>query len=139
MRYIGVFAFAYAGIMLALNIIMPLIGVHTGTGVQICTLFAAVYGTTAVFSKDHHRAPDRSERRRLTWGSLLASYVVSFIGAYIMLAVAGHDLLQIISDVNQKLTPILLGVAVIIVTLLYYVLMGLCYAMFGKIAARQFA
>lgn len=135
-RYVGIFAALYGVLLLALSVVMETFDLDLGKGASVGVPIAAVYGTCGFFAAAHGRAPDRSERRRLTWGSLLASYAVSFAAIYIGMAIAGEDFLQLISDVNQKLTPILLGVAVIIVTLVYYVLFGLMYWMLGAAAMR---
>ncbi len=55
-----------------------------------------------------------------------------------MLTLAGHDLWAVFNEIFVKITPVLFGVAFIIVTLIYYLFLGVCYWWVGKIAARAY-
>jgi hypothetical protein len=135
-RYCGIFGIVYAALLFAVNVLDHGFGMDLGRGVTSATLIAAAYGAVSFFLKDNGRVPDARERRRLTWGSIFISYVVSIVVASVVLSATGTSFWAMLSEINQKVTPILLGVAVIIVTLLYYLFLGLCYRVFGGIALK---
>lgn len=138
MKYCGIFALVYAGLMLAVNTLFHALNVDLGAGANAGMAIAAACGGVAAFVKDHGRSPSKGERRKLTWGSIAASILISLIGFFIMLTLAGHDPWAVFNEIFVKITPVLFGVAFIIVTLIYYLFLGVCYWWIGKIAARAY-
>ncbi len=111
-------------------------GIEPEGGVNMGMFAAAIAVTSISYTKAYGRAPDRSERRKLTWGSLFSSVLISLAAAWMLLTLEGEDPAAAFSEVVDKLTPILFGVAVIIGTLVYYVLMGIGYWVMGKVAEK---
>lgn len=134
-RYCGVFSIIYAVLIIVINV-LDRSGVDLGNAVTTASLITAVYGASAFFVRDHGRVPDSKERRRLAWGSIFISYLISIVIASFLLSLEGTSFGAVLGQVSEKITPVLLSVAIIIVTLIYYLFLGLCYRVFSGIALR---
>ena len=75
--YVIRFAVVYALLIIFLAVIWSALGIDSGTGVSMSALMAAAVYTAAKFVKDHKRVPSSGEKSRLTWLSLLASWIIS--------------------------------------------------------------
>lgn len=89
------------------------------------------------FAKDNDAVPDKSQRRRLTWGCVLVSYLVGLISLVVVFALSPETHVKFVETFSDSAAIFLTGVAFIIVTLIYYILMGIVFAVFGKIVAKK--
>ncbi len=136
-RYLGIFGLIYAGLIVSLNVLDRGFDVNLGNAANTAILIGSVYGAASFFVRDHGRVPDARERRRLTWASVLISYAISITALSFLLHLDGASVGALLKEVNEKMTPILFGVAVIILTLIYYLFLGLCYRAFAAIALKH--
>lgn len=134
-KYIGVFTITYVAALILVQCVAQFS--HLPSGANAGVLVASVYISVNSFVKDWRRTPDRPERRGLSWGCLFASYVASLIVAFGVFTLNGESFITFLAELNEKMMPVLLGVAFIIVSLLYYIIIGICFSIFGKIAARN--
>lgn len=129
------FTAVYAGLLALANIISHFLHLQVPGGVNAGIIVCAVYAAAASFAHKNGRVADKGERRRLTWGSLASSYGISAIAFYILLKTnkSGMNLSEVITGAHIFLFVI----ALIIVTAVYYILLGALYLWFGKLAAKQ--
>ncbi|MBU0800466.1 MAG: ABZJ_00895 family protein [Alphaproteobacteria bacterium] len=137
-KYCGIFALVYAGLMFAMGMLSKAFDFNSSVSVNTGMLIAGAWVGTAAFLQDHRRSPNKHERRRLMGGSLAASVIVSLVGFYVTASFAGRDPILIFTEIVREITPVIFAVAVVIVMVGYYTILGLCYWWFGLIAAKVF-
>jgi len=73
----------------------------------------------------------------MTQGSLFFSFVVSFVASYILLSVNGLDPLALLTEWVDFVSPPLFGAAIIFMTLIYYLVLGIMFFFLGNIMFKQ--
>jgi peptidoglycan biosynthesis protein MviN/MurJ (putative lipid II flippase) len=135
-RYIALFSVIYAALMLLFNAVVYGFNIDIDSSANIAMLLGASYGTIARFVSEQKRTPNTLEKRKLIWGSILSSFIVSLAVVATVLTILGNpeawdELNQLI---HQLSIPIWLGI-IAFVTLLYYIVLNLVYGW----GAKQFA
>lgn len=64
------------------------------------------------------------------------AFFVSFGSVYLVMISSGESPWAVFVELLNRVTPVLFGVAFVIITLVYYLLLGFCYGCFGKIITR---
>lgn len=125
------FTLTYAVLICVFSIISYFLDLTVSSGINAAIIVCAAYMAMKAFVRSCHEVPSVRERRRLAWYSLLSSYVISVTAFVVLRALHIID-----TDWLADLTGahiILFGVGAIIVTALYYLLLGLVYLFFGKV------
>lgn len=132
--YIIRFSLAYAAALILIAIIMEVLKVDSSTGSSMGSLIAAVSYTAFTFVKDHKRMPSTDERKKLTWLSLVASFIISLVLVIAFLGVVGELglLTQLPSLLSQVGPFLMLGVFLFVVGI-YYAGLWVSYGWFAKI------
>lgn len=127
------FGVVYALLILVLAAIWSALGIDSGSGVSMGALVAAAVYTAAKFVKDHKRVPSPGEKARLTWLSLLASWIVSIMlpVGYLMFVSGLKGLQQVAQGLSQLNPTIIVGV-LLVVCLLYFTVLWFSYGWFAK-------
>ncbi len=117
-------------------IVANLIPVDIGYGANSCALIISVFASVHLFVKNNERVPEKSERRKMAWGFLLSSYVISFFAVLITARMNGFysDLMSLSEDSG---IVIVFCFAIIIVSLIYYLILGISIRIFGNLAAKS--
>ena len=132
----------YFGLYLVLSALIAVIGafINIGSGASIIAPFAAAVSTGQFFMKDHLRAPDAAEKKRLVWGSLAISWGASVIALLVILAVikaTGEDISQFTEMASSGMFMAIMLVILILVFLITYAMTSWAYGGFlTKMAAK---
>lgn len=137
-RYCVIYALVYAGCLALINVLGSIAEVNLGSGGNAGALVGSAYIAVSKFVRDNGRVPDTAERRRLTWGSILASYLVSLLAVWAIFTFSSEDHSELFDMIARKGVLFLAGVSFVIITLFYYLMLGVCFYLFGKIAARHY-
>jgi peptidoglycan biosynthesis protein MviN/MurJ (putative lipid II flippase) len=136
--YVALFSTVYAGLLLMLNAIVYGLNVDIGSSASVAMLLGAAYSTIAKFVSEHKRTPKKSERQKLIWGSILASFIVSLIVvATVLMLVANPAMWEELDQLFQQISVgVWLGILVL-ATLLQYIVLSLVYGWGAKHIARR--
>ena len=95
-KYVLIFSGVYLASFIAAVLVSSMFDLDGSFTVG--TLMAGAMITSLVFVKDYKRAPNRTERRTLVWGSLLSSMALSSIVAavYLLFAPEGASIIEIL-------------------------------------------
>ena len=132
----------YLGLYLAISMLLTVIGtfINIGAGPSIIVPFAAAVSTGQFFMKDHLRAPNDAEKKRLVWGSLAITWGVSVIALLVILAVikaTGEDMSQFTDMASSGVFMAIMLVVLILVFLISYAMTNWAYGSFlTKMAAK---
>ncbi len=133
-KHILIFSSVYGGLLLLLNLI-PL---DLGSGVNAGVLVAAVCITSQKFVRSNDRAPNTSERRKLTWGCLFASYIVSAIILVFSSFILGVDYSEFLPATINDGMLFLIFMSLVLVSLIYYMALGIMFKVFCGICAKKY-
>jgi hypothetical protein len=136
MKYILFFSAIYAGFMICVNILVHVFNIDIGSGANIAMLIGAGYGAAIKFVQDTKRPPSKYEKRLLSFGCLVSSFLISLVGVAIIIPLAlGSsglaELKQLLNELSitaSLLIPVFIG-------LLYYAILN---TLFGW-AANKYA
>ncbi len=135
-KYIYKFSIVYAIGLIALTAIFNIFDINHSSGVSIAILIAAAMYTVGKFIEENKRTPNKKEKSKLVWSSLIVSWVLSIILAIvIVLALNGTQGLFEISKLAEQLNIIVIAVILFVVSLLYFAVLSWSY---GGLAKKQF-
>ncbi len=137
LRYNLILAGIYSISLIIVNTIIQFTGLDISRAGGLAALLTAVYATVAIFVQKNGRAPNKVERKRLTRSALLISVISSLAITHVWLLIEGESLFDIYITVKDELSIILLGAIAIIILLIYYLILGTTFLMFGKIIEKQ--
>jgi hypothetical protein len=132
--YVVRFAVAYAVALVGVGVILTVFDVEGGSSGSIAALFVGVVIAATKFVKEEKRVPNPSERKKLAWLSLVASFAVSLILAVGVLVALGQ--LDVIAALPKMIGQVGSGLvigALVFATVLYSFALWFSYGWFAKI------
>lgn len=108
--YVVRFTLVYVVTLIAVAAVLTAQGVEAESGTSMAALVVAVAFTVSKFVKAQRRVPTPSERKKLTWLSLAASFTVSLVLGLAFLAVMSQ--LSLIAQTPGLLAPFSGGLVV---------------------------
>ena len=131
--YVVRFAIAYTVALIAVGAVLTVLEVNGSSSGSIASLFAGVVIDASGFVKNEKRVPSPSERKKLTWLSLVASYVISLGLAVAVLAALGQlEVIKVLPSLVAEVgTGIVIG-SLLFVTVLYGLVLWFSYGWFAK-------
>ena len=131
--YVIRFGVVYALLIIVLAVIGSALDIGSGSGASMGALVAAAMYVAAKFVKDHQRVPSPDEKSRLTWLSLLASWIVSIMlpVGYLAFASGSKGLEQAVQGLS-RLNPTIIVRVLLVVCLLYFTALWFSYGWFAK-------
>ena len=138
--YVMRFTVAYTVALAILAVGTTLLGIKSGWPASGGALMAGVFIAVSRFVRDYERTPDQSERRRLAFGSLLASALVSVVLVVGIQGIVGgaKGILALGVLFSQIEIGIFLG-ALVLVSAGYASALWLAYGWLAKISYRTLA
>jgi hypothetical protein len=135
-KYILKFSIAYAIGLVAVTAIFYIFDLNGSSGVSIVLLISAAMYAVGEFIKEHKRTPNKSEKYKLAWLSLIISWVMSILLAVtITVALSGIQGLFELSDLALELNTIIIFVIIFIVSLLNFAILLWSY---GGLANKKY-
>ena len=135
--YVVRFSLAYAVALIAIALILTVLNLDSNSGTSMAALFTAVVFTIAKFVKDQKRVPTLSERKKLTWLSLMASFAVSLVLAVGVIALTGQlSLIAQLPSVLEQLGGLMVVGAFVFITAIYSLTLWFSYGWFAKAQYR---
>lgn len=131
--YIIRFTVSYGVALLAIGLILELIDMDARSSGSVAALMAAVSYTASTFVNVEKRLPTLSEKKRLTWFSLMTSILVSLV--LVLATLAFFDelaLLERLPDLMSQIGSGVLAGIIIFVLVLYYMMLRVAYASFAN-------
>ncbi len=130
LKYILRFSLIYLVAIILVGTILILLNIDSNSGAKIGALLAAVVMTIDKFLKDNKRIPNKQEKSKLVWGSLIASFIVSSLVVVPLLILSGEfsNIIKLISGESSKYFL----AAFIFITVIYYLLLTFFYGSFSK-------
>lgn len=134
-KYVIRFGIVNLLLLVAIAVVLTLLGVDGNSGTSVAALIGAALAAGNRFLKDHKRLPNPSEKRRLTWLSLLAAVVVSLclLVAFLLWSGATRELLSMLPP-GTYTAAVVLGVLAF-VTALHFLALSFSY---GFLLKRQY-
>ena len=136
-RYSFIYAGFFACLLISLNVVCSLLNIDVGMGLNMGVTIGAVFGTLTFFFKEQNRTPNKSELRRLTWGSLAAAYLVSLLAFLLILILDYQGARKIFSDLFTAVHPAIWLFAFAITTLIYALVIRVLYSIAGQLIEKQ--
>ena len=134
-RYIFKFSIAYFVGIIALAVILHVFELEHNSGASIAVLIGAAMYCVGKFIEENKRIPNKSEKSKMIWFSLLASWLISIIQLFIIvLIVDGAPILAELSSLIEKLNITIITGIVIFVSLIYFAILSWSY---GSLAEKQ--
>jgi len=127
-KYILYFCAAYAVAMIIITIIISFFDLPSGTSVGC--LLAAGFATSAKFVKDNRRIPEAHEKKKLVYGCLLASLVISFLASIIALFLF-YETAAFFQDIRTVPTFIWV-IALGLTLLIHYCILAVSFGFFAN-------
>lgn len=131
-KYCVIFSITYFVLLLLLNLAPHVLNTNVGAGSNIGALLASGIFTAFKFVSDHKRVPDRSEKRKLIWGSYVASILASIIIAGILFSMMDAQDRNGIYSLLKQLPAFMITAAALIITGLYYACFSVTYGPLSK-------
>lgn len=132
-KYVIKFCFAYALGLVAVFAILYFLDLDGGSGLSFSVLISGGVYAGGKFVEDNKRAPDKQEKSKLVWLSLLSCCGLSVVySVIIVLAVAGFDGLLYIYGIVKIINFMIILGAFLFVSLLYFLILSWCYGGFAK-------
>ncbi len=134
-QYILKFSIAYIIGLVALAAIFYFLDLDGGSGASIGALIGAAMYSSGKFIEENKRIPNKVEKSKLVWLSLLLSWVVSIILVVIFVLVFdGFEGLFELSNLMLELNAIVIFGILFFVSLLHFLALYWCY---GGLAKKQ--
>lgn len=135
-RYIIKFSIAYAIGLIAITAIFIIFDLDHSSGASIGVLIGAAMYSVGKFIEENKRIPNKIEKSKLVWFSLISSYITSIILAVIVIsALDGIQGLTELAKLIEKLNIVIISGATIVVSLIYFVILSWSY---GSLAKKQY-
>jgi hypothetical protein len=138
-KYIITFAIVYTALHLLIMGGMYVFDIDNGNSMNIPMLIIAVLCTSNTFIKDNNRGFEKSEIRKLSFFSMLVSFLASI---FVYVLVINFDPSLSVSDIKELLAslPAIVWLLIILfIGMFYYFILTLCYGwLTNKVYAKQF-
>ena len=131
-RYCIFFALAYGALLALVNIAIAVFNIEVGSALNIASLVAAIYISAYKFAKEQDRIPEKTEKKKIAVGCLLTAYAISLIIAIITALLSGLSFTALF----QGISPVMLFMSIVIVTIIYLTAIYLSYGWFVRIALK---
>lgn len=126
-RYLRLFAFVYFCASIVGDLLIIYFEIDRNIGLSLGMLMASAFITGAKFVMDKKRCPEKEERQKLIWGSLLLSIVISVIVPLLMIYVnVGLEGIKSLAAL-LAIPQLYWIIAVAIMTLVYWIVLTLSY------------
>ncbi len=136
-KYIISFSACYTIGVVTVFIVLTVLDLEGNSGISVGILIASALYAVIKFIDDNKRAPNKTEKNKLVWQSLLMSWLVSLV-LFLIAAVVileTEDISFLGELVTQTNIAIFLGAAVFI-TLIQW---GILVYSYGPLAKRRYA
>ena len=137
-KYIVQFGVVYTIGLIALYVIFMIINLdsNSGSGASIALLFASAIYSVGKFIQDNKRVPNKNEKSKLVWITLLTAIIVSAALVVIVGVIFGGvvGLSEMFHALSTLPLSIMVGI-IFFVTLLHFVILSYGY---GGFASKQF-
>jgi hypothetical protein len=122
-RYITIFTAAYVALLLLFAAGVELLKLNGGAAFAVTSVMGAGFIASAVFGKDHARAPTREEKAAFAWRALLCVWLVSLVFSIVLLAllVPASEVRAMLRNFTSGSMPILAAGIVMFISVLYYI------------------
>lgn len=135
-KYIFKFSVTYAIGLIALTAIFNIFDLDHSTGASIGVLIGAAMYSVGKFIEENKRIPNKAEKSKLVWLSLISSFITSIILAVIVISVLDDAQgLAELAKLLEKLNVVILSGATIFVLLIYFAVLSWSY---GSLAKKQY-
>lgn len=135
-KYILKFGIAYIIGLIALAAIFHFLDLNGGSGASIGVLIGAAMYSVGKFIEENKRIPNKKEKSKLVWFSLLASWATSIILLIIVvLALEGLGGFSELAKLALKLNVIVIIGIIFFVSAIYFLVLSWCY---GGLANKQY-
>lgn len=134
-RYLLGFGIAYALAVIVVGLVAAFAPIGNNGGLSVAALLVGAVYASGRFVKEQQRVPDRSEKWRLAWGSLLTSVPVSVMLAGGYLAISGEA--QSLEVMVAALSEIRLPIVAAVVVLMLLVHLAVLWFAYGWFASWQ--
>jgi len=132
-KYIIKFNIAYAIGLVAITAIFIIFDLDHSLGASIGILIGAAMYSVGKFIEENKRIPNKIEKSKLVWLSLISSYITSIVLAVIViLLLDGIQGLTELSKLIEKLNIVIIAGATVVVSLIYFVVLSWSYGGLAK-------
>ncbi|MDP4537476.1 ABZJ_00895 family protein [Alkalimonas collagenimarina] len=132
-RYVFVFSGYYAAFMCVINVLAYGFDIDLGSSANMAILIGSGYAAAIKFVVELGRAPSAKERRLLSLGCLLSSFIISALGVLIVIPVVlGSGAWEEISELFKTLSPLVWIAITLVIGLLYYFVLTLIFGWMAK-------
>lgn len=135
-KYIIKFSIAYAIGLVAITAIFIIFDLDHSSGASIGVLIGAAMYSVGKFIEENKRIPNKIEKSKLVWLSLISSYITSIVLAVIVISLLdGIQGLAELAKLIEKLNVVIIVGATVVVSLIYFVVLSWSY---GGLAKKQY-
>lgn len=138
-KYNILFVSIYGAGLGLVNILYHMFNIDLGRSADMGVLIGCVMIILNSFYNDNDRLPTKYERKRLVFGNIFLSFVVSLVvvSLVILISPSGEEISKLIMGVLNKLSGGIWITIVLFVIGIYYILLSVLYIIFGKIISKQ--
>ena len=135
-KYIIKFSLGYVFGLIALAAIFYILDLEGNSGASIGVLIGAAMYAGGKFIQENKRVPNKKEKSKLVWLSLISSWVVStFFLIAAVLILDGQQGLTDLSLLVEELNAVIITSVLLLVTLLHFAILSYSY---GGLAKKQY-
>ena len=137
--YVVIFSILYSLFMAGIQLLVNIYGIDPGASSNIVILMVSALVATAKFVYDNKRPPEKVEKRKLIWLSILSSMMISVLFAMLLLAVAGDEnVVDNLFRVLASLNGLTWSGILLTVILINYVVFRVNYGLAARVCYRFF-
>jgi hypothetical protein len=138
-RYITIFTAAYVALLVLFAVVVEILKLNAGTAFAVVSVMGAGFIASAVFAKDHARAPTSEEKAAFAWRALLCVWLMSLAASITLLAllVPASELRAMLRSFTSGSMPALAAGIVAFISVLYYVAIRWSFGWYAGRAARR--
>lgn len=126
--YVIIFSLIYLGLMIFFQLLITVVGVDLGESSNFAILFGAAFGVVIKFVKDNARPPEKAEKSRLIWLSLLSAFLLSLLDVSVLLiGLGGIEAYNEFAALFEKLPAGMWMAILLLVAITYYCILRLIY------------
>lgn len=126
-KYLGIFGAIYLCTLIVMAVISAFFDGISSTGVGLVMLYLSGQLTAIRFVKNERRLPEKTEKRKLVWGSVLLSFALSILLAgVVILSEAGQEGFKELVVLGER--PLFVWtIIILVVVLIHWGLLSLAY------------
>lgn len=126
-KYLGIFGLIYLGTLIVITVIFSFFEGASSSVVNLVMLYLSGQLTAMKFVKDEKRLPEKAEKRKLIWGSVLLSLILPILlaGAGIWLGAGAGGFEQFAALGN--IPSFFWALIILVVVLIHWGLLSLAY------------